>query len=213
MSEQVSDDFLGEPRPPTWIDGVERTIRLSVDSITRLHRDGLIRPAEPTTDATGADPNRTDGLGLWAGRRDRTIAGARWPNDRHAEQGYMALPQYRELLNEAGLPGDNEAFLSRVIDDGARQGRLLKQWPLVGASLTEEIPQPADSLTGEDKALALLIRHPKWSDTKIAKAVPCHRTTLYKWPTYRKACEALKSARNDMPQGSKDGETGTVEAW
>ncbi len=142
---EILEQVSGGLRPPTWINDVQRAIRLSMDSISRLHRDGLIRPAEPTTDATGADPNRTDGLALWAGRRDRTIPGARWRNERHAEQGYMGLRQYRELLNEAGLPGDNEAFLSRVIDDGSRDGRLLNdKWPLVGVPLTAKSPPPAD---------------------------------------------------------------------
>lgn len=68
-------------------------------------------------------------------------------------------------------------------------------------------------LTGEEKALALLVGHSGWSDTRIAKAVPCSRTTLYKWQRYRNARKALEANRDRLPKGSKDGETGNVEAW
>lgn len=68
-------------------------------------------------------------------------------------------------------------------------------------------------LTGEAKALAMLVEHSDWTDTKIAKAVGVSRTTLYNWSSFKKAKEALKQGRNKFPSGSKNGESGDIEAW
>jgi len=76
-----------------------------------------------------------------------------------------------------------------------------------------EAPPPADGVADEEKALALLVAHPDWPETKIAGNVPCDHRTLYKWPRYRNARQALKAIRNDHPHGSKDDKTGDVEAW
>jgi len=73
--------------------------------------------------------------------------------------------------------------------------------------------QRADGLTGEALALAMLVKHPEWSDTKIAKAVGVYRTTLYDWPNFKKAKEVLKEGKKELPRGSKNGDTGDVEAW
>lgn len=84
--------------------------------------------------------------------------------------------------------------------------------------LPDEAATTADSeairnLKGEERALALLVSHPEWTNTEVAKAVPCNRTTLYKWKNYRKARKALEQSRQSMPGGSKDAETGHIEAW
>lgn len=67
-------------------------------------------------------------------------------------------------------------------------------------------------LSKETRALALLAQHPKWTDTQIAAAVPCNRTTLYKWPMYKAARKTLKQGRWEKPRGTKDGD-GNLEAW
>lgn len=96
--------------------------------------------------------------------------------------------------------------------DGASGGDGGTASPAGGSPIENQTPKP-DALSGEEKALALLVKHSEWSDTKIAKAVPCHRTTLYKWDRYMKARAALKSGKSTKPKGSKSGETGDVEAW
>nr|MBC8273541.1 helix-turn-helix domain-containing protein [Chloroflexota bacterium] len=68
-------------------------------------------------------------------------------------------------------------------------------------------------ITGEALALAMLVEHPGWSDTRIAKAVGVNRTTLYDWPNFKKAKEALKQGKKKFPRGSKNAETGDIEAW
>jgi DNA-binding transcriptional regulator YiaG len=67
--------------------------------------------------------------------------------------------------------------------------------------------------TGEPLALAMLVKHPDWSDTKIAKYIGVSRTTLYDWPNFKKAKDALKQGKTDLPRGSKNAETGDIEAW
>lgn len=72
-------------------------------------------------------------------------------------------------------------------------------------------PDSEQFLSGEEKALALLIRHPDWTDKTIAENVPCHRTTLYDWERYRQARKALKSGSTELPRGSKTA-NGDMEA-
>jgi len=70
----------------------------------------------------------------------------------------------------------------------------------------------SEELTGEAKALALLVQHPEWSNVKIAKEVPCSRTTLYTWQKFVAAREALSQGRRQMPRGTKDDDH-NLEAW
>ncbi len=72
---------------------------------------------------------------------------------------------------------------------------------------------PTETLTGEAKALALLVQHDGWTDTQIAAAVPCSRQTLYKWPRFKAARAAQKSGKENLPTGRKDAETGNLDAW
>ena len=105
------------------------------------------------------------------------------------------------------------AFLAAWRD---QRGRVVKpmpdaEVPVVAADKAK--PSDEVGLTGEEKALALLVSHPEWSDTRIAEAVPCARTTLYKWNRFAAARETLKSGRDRLPHGEKDRETGKIEAW
>ena len=64
----------------------------------------------------------------------------------------------------------------------------------------------------ETIALATLAQHPDWSDAKIALAVGCNRSSLYRWSKYTKAREILEGGKQRLPRGSKD-EDGRLEAW
>lgn len=82
------------------------------------------------------------------------------------------------------------------------------------AAISEaEETQTENALSAEAKALALLVGHPDWPNTKIAKSVGVSRTTLYNWPNFKKAKEVLKQGKNNLLKGSKNGETGNIEAW
>lgn len=68
--------------------------------------------------------------------------------------------------------------------------------------------------TAQSRALAVLAQHPNWTDTKIAEVARIYRTSLYRMNTFVAARELQKKeGRKKMPRGSKDPETGKIEAW
>ncbi len=69
-----------------------------------------------------------------------------------------------------------------------------------------------ETVSMEAMALATLADHPEWSDTQIAKAVGCSRTSLYRWPKFVKSQEILKAGKDTMPHGEKTAD-GDFEAW
>jgi len=55
------------------------------------------------------------------------------------------------------------------------------------------------------RALFALSSHPEWTDAQIAKSAGCNRRSLYRFPEYVKAREALRGGKEEMPRGgSKD---------
>jgi hypothetical protein len=65
-------------------------------------------------------------------------------------------------------------------------------------------------LSKEQIALAVLAKHPDWTDTKVAEEVGCKRTSLYRMKTYRKAREAMAAGWGELPKGSK---FDAVDGW
>lgn len=55
--------------------------------------------------------------------------------------------------------------------------------------------EPEEVLSKKMRALAILAEHPEWSDTRIAKAVPCARQVLYTWDEFVTARKALAGGR------------------
>ena len=101
-----------------------------------------------------------------------------------------------------------------------RESAAVCQWladEIDKAGVTTEPDVAGDADLGPlERALALLVSHPTWTDTHIADVVGVHRGTLYKptWSKYRNARKALQeAAKGDIPHGSKDGKTGEMEAW
>lgn len=70
-----------------------------------------------------------------------------------------------------------------------------------------------DSLGTEEKALAVLLQHPTWSKTQIAKVMGRSRSTLYRCKRFMAAYAHLREERSELPRGDKDAETGDIEAW
>lgn len=71
-----------------------------------------------------------------------------------------------------------------------------------------------DNAGYEARAVALRMEHPDWTNKQIAQAVGCHEKTLSHYPTFRATTKAVKSqAASILPTGSKNGETGDLEAW
>jgi hypothetical protein len=84
----------------------------------------------------------------------------------------------------------------------------------LNASVTPPKTDATKNVSAEAKAVAILIDHPEWSDTRIAHEADINRTTLYKLPKFMEARRLLKEqGKKSLPRGSKDGETGTMEAW
>jgi len=140
----------------------------------------------------------------------------------------VLLSPYDEFLASSGSWGANEQKtiqfalkspkaedLKEVIHELNRVESKLKVGAKHKAAEPEQKdkPQKKDGLTGEALALAMLVEHPDWPDKKIAEAVGVNRTTLYNWPNFKKAKEALKQGKKKFPKGSKNGETGDMEAW
>ena len=82
-------------------------------------------------------------------------------------------------------------------------GQLKEAW-LAGA--TEGGGSPKES-----RAMALLIEHPEWSNTKIAKEAGCSRPSLYRMSRFMAARQTQRAGRSAAaPRGSKY--EGRVEA-
>jgi hypothetical protein len=93
---------------------------------------------------------------------------------------------------------------------------LVYVWDAVKA--VNEAIQPkaetAKNVSAEANAIAILIDNPEWSNTRIAKEAGIYRTTLYDFPKFMEARRLQKEeGKKSLPGGSKDGETGTMEAW
>jgi hypothetical protein len=73
--------------------------------------------------------------------------------------------------------------------------------------------QPAQPVADKEAlALAVLAKHPDWSDADIAKQAGCSRTSLYRWPKYVQAREILEQGKHRLASGAKD-QDGRIEAW
>jgi hypothetical protein len=83
----------------------------------------------------------------------------------------------------------------------------------IGASVQKSGKRKGSGLTGEAQAVALLVQHPEWSDSQIADAIGCARTSLYRWPKFTISRAALQEGRGDIATGRKDADTGDLEAW
>jgi len=70
----------------------------------------------------------------------------------------------------------------------------------------------SEGLGIEERALAVLMTHPDWTDIEIAKAVGCSRTTLYSYEKFKSAKALLKSNKSSLPKGHKSS-NGDIEAY
>jgi hypothetical protein len=116
-----------------------------------------------------------------------------------------------ELEIEYAKAAQYESTKSRDRNDAPRQtgGR-----GNAGQSDTEELTNASPgALSKEAKALAALADHPRWTDEQIAQAAGCNRQSLYRMKKFVAAKRLLKAGRDTLPAGTKDGETGEVQAW
>ncbi|MFG0242999.1 MAG: hypothetical protein ACF8R9_09455 [Phycisphaerales bacterium JB054] len=81
----------------------------------------------------------------------------------------------------------------------------------IAASNARVVKTGGPRLQKEALAVALLVQHPEWTNSQIAEAVGCARTSLNRWPRFVLARAALRSDRAGLPRGCKD--EGDLEAW
>ena len=106
-------------------------------------------------------------------------------------------------LRMSPLPADAENVAAEAQRQADGEHEPNPQAPAAGKS----------SISKKAKALAALADHIDWTDQQIADAADCHVKSLYRWPEYARARELLREGRGSMPRGSKDKDTGDVEAW
>jgi hypothetical protein len=108
--------------------------------------------------------------------------------------------------------------LLRLPDPGPVVSRLTAEARVELARAKAQFSQSTDSppsASGPDKeglGLALLVKHPDWSNAQIAREVGVHRATVGRWKTFKAARAAQRADRNERPRGAKSSD-GRLEAW
>lgn len=166
------------------------------------------------------------------GRRFGKMAEYDGEDQKEARSRLLSDMEYRDLQHI--LP--ELAQLDRAGTTAASLPAVLRGYPAVEAGLREAgllAPQGADGDRGEGgdsgvpqngdrsgpimskeaKALAALADHPEYSKKKIAAVAGCHVKSLNRFPKFKQAWAILQQGRQAVPKGTKNGETGTVEAW
>jgi len=129
----------------------------------------------------------------------------------------------RRPLSEAEHDAIGEGIEKVALLAEALGGRLLRTaaWVATHPACRQPAPQPApkkppkgrEAMSKKAKALAVLADHPDWTDAQVAHAAGCHVKSLYRWKDYGRARELLQQGRMRLPRGSKDTESGDLEAW
>jgi hypothetical protein len=147
--------------------------------------------------------------------------------ERQAAAATTRCEQYRQQLDRLAreLPQVLPDLWPRLqlIEQGARWHELVNfDWHtaleelrrIEAAAATGQTTGGAENppVSKESLALATLAEHPDWSDAKIAQEIGCSRTTLYRWPRFRKARAILREGKRRLPSGTKD-KDGNMEAW
>jgi hypothetical protein len=100
------------------------------------------------------------------------------------------------------------ALLDKLVPKGSSvEAGAAKSMPAV------PVVKPAKGISKKGKALAALVDHPDWTDEQIADAAGCHVKSLYRMRDFVTARAALRGGRDSMPVGTKDGDSGDMEAW
>lgn len=170
-------------------------------------------------------PPRDGKYELWLGYRDPLTE---QPRTRLIEvytfvdgvgpKGAIHWPPARYPLSEAERAAFR-GFVDRVKRALQRHAQLTGSQQMTTAPERAQSPvvavhrKPAKALSKEARALAALADHPDWTDEQIAGAAGCNRQSLYRMKKFVAAKEVLRGGKRLMPKGSKNGETGDVEAW
>src|SRR5262245_33198196 len=124
------------------------------------------------------------------------------------------IRQYVVLPTGVGMVIDVGAHVATLSHDVIAVTCFCRACQSAQANPTSPNVQPDESwgLTKEEQALGLLIAHPEWTNTQLAKALCISRTTLYGWTKFQLARAWLKGLKERLPRGSKTND-GRLEAY
>lgn len=95
--------------------------------------------------------------------------------------------------------------------------RIAEKLAAAGQTIGNEVvglDRKVEAKTKLAKALMILEQHPEWSDRKIATDAGFKsHASLTRNKTYQIAAALAREKKNHLPRGTKDGETGDIEAW
>lgn len=77
----------------------------------------------------------------------------------------------------------------------------------------QKTPAEVEAEDLEKKVTHVMIQHPEWPLKEIAAAAGCSPRHVQRMPAYQRMRNAMRVGRDAFPSGSKDGETGDLEAW
>jgi hypothetical protein len=124
----------------------------------------------------------------------------------------VSLAEAREALRRAGKAIPKELDISSPPPQGDERPAVA---PASGAA-TPEGAKPAAELSAENRAMAVAYRLVKEGRpptiSSIAKEAKCNRSYLYRCKPLRDFL-ATAEKKGKPPRGSKNRETGTIEAW
>lgn len=86
------------------------------------------------------------------------------------------LDDGNSLLEDLKELAQAEMEMAEAAAESPSRGKSVKPW--TGSK---------GKISGEERAIIELLRHPGWSDTKIAEAADVNRTSLYGFPKFKKA--------------------------
>lgn len=169
-------------------------------------------------------------LGEWA--EDGYIEASQ---DQGTEEDLNELPAYRDSLEGRsvtfemlkvgpywrvrGLLDGHEVWTRRYSSLPVTRYRITgkgrQAWAEAQAELSPQSDTPTEQSIGDEKvplderAVALLLKNPGWTTTKVAETLGCHRASLYDCPLFLKAREVQKLGREEhLPRGFRDKDTG-----
>jgi hypothetical protein len=173
----------------------------------------LSQAVHDATEKGGAD--RLAAVGLLCGEIEYdALPAVGWLERNRPEQAAAVLKWRLVMVTDGaylcaiGDPRDPEARKKRAV--WRVFAELLIGW-LEELAKELEAAATAATLSAEGRALAVLVQHPDWPATQIAKAVGCHRGHLYRCQNFVAARKFLRNS-SQIPKGSKS-PGGDLEAW
>jgi len=146
------------------------------------------------------------GVSEWQG-----VAKLSEPEDQKSDINYFLIYMCASIgCRIAQKPGEAANYLRRSLED--LRNRLVGNQETGGRPNNKTAVPTIDGLSKEARAIAAMVKHPGWSDEKIAEMAGCHPKSLYRMELFMRAKAMRRGGKNELPRGSKSKE-GDVEGW